>query len=578
MVLPVCYLPGHEAFQTVREAIKFSGRLRLPRKTTEAELNAKVDHVLEVLGISHLQHRMIGSPGFGGVSMEVRKKCTIAVELIMEPALLFLDEPTTGLDSAGAFAVLTSMQLLAQGQGMTVVCTIHQPSAELALMFDNIILMQPGGRVAYFGPFHDLPDWFDAHRLGTLQPGQNPADFALDQVKKAQQGKNVDGEDVVLPDEFRDSAEGKAMLGEITTGIMPEEEKRSYKPPVLKESQPPLPQQFVVLCSRFFLSNIRNHSYIAIRMFLSVFMGFVVGTVFVKLGYDQQYADQRISAIFVTLIFVMFTANAYLPDIFFLRPIYFREQGSRMYSPLAFYLGRFVADIPIVLAEIFILTVMIYFIDNLNSGNHSSAYGMFFFTMLGVRWASVFFTWAVGTLVELPTNANTLQSTYFNLQMILTGFILPGPYIPSWWMWLYDITYCHWALSFLIANETRSQNYNCEPNQLIPYTTAAVAQGTLNSKYVTIYNSCGLYLDGALDPWFYEPTNPYRNYATAVDTQFPTVGWKCRYQCGYDVMDVYGVNWTYGWMGTYEVVLWLFALFFAICAAFFLAYVNHIKR
>ena len=132
--------------------------------------------MLEVLGISHLQHRMIGSPGFGGVSMEVSKKCTIAVELIMEPALLFLDEPTTGLDSAGAFAVLTSMQLLAQGQGMTVVCTIHQPSAELALMFDNIILMQPGGHVAYFGPFHDLPDWFDAaptrHTATRTEPGR----------------------------------------------------------------------------------------------------------------------------------------------------------------------------------------------------------------------------------------------------------------------------------------------------------------------------------------------------------------------------------------------------------------------
>ena len=58
---------------------------------------------------------------------------------------------------------------------------------------------------------------------------------------------------------------------------------------------------------------------------------------------------------------------------------------------------------------------MVYFIDNLNSGNHASAYGLFFLTMLGVRWVSVFFTWAIGTLVELPTNANTLQSTYFNL-------------------------------------------------------------------------------------------------------------------------------------------------------------------
>ena len=206
--------------------------------------------------------------------------------------------------------------------------------------------------------------------------------------------------------------------------------------------------------------------------------------------------------------------------------------------------------------------------------------------MLGVRWVSVCSSRGpLALLVELPTNANTLQSTYFNLQMILTGFIIPGPYIPSWWVWLYDITYCHWALSFLIANETRSQNYNCLPTQLIPYTNAALSTGNLLlGKYVTLYNGCGPYLDGALYPWFWTPTSPYTQpgtdtpYPTQYDAQYPTVGWKCRYQCGYDVMDVYGVNWSYGWMAVYEVVLWCFGLFFAVCAAFFLAYINHIKR
>jgi len=279
--------------------------------------------------------------------------------------------------------------------------------------------------------------------------------------------------------------------------------------------------------------------------------------VFVKLGYDQQYADQRISAIFVTLIFVMFTANAYLPDIFFLRPIYFRETGSRMYSPLAFYMGRFIADVPIVVAEILILCIMVYFIVDLNQGNHASAFGLFFFTMLGVRWVSVFFTWAIGTAVELPTNANTLQSTYFNVQMILTGFIIPGPYIYIAWVWLYDITYCHWALSFLIANESRSEQFDCDQDQLIPYN--ADTRGSCDLTWTTVLGN----------------TNPY----DASQTNGAGIeGWKCRYQCGYDLMDTYGVDWDYGHMAQYEVILWCFGIFFAVVAAFALAYINHIKR
>jgi ABC-type multidrug transport system permease subunit len=252
----------------------------------------------------------------------------------------------------------------------------------------------------------------------------------------------------------------------------------------------------------------------------------------------------------------MFTANAYLPDIFFLRPIYFRETGSQMYSPLAFYLGRFFADMPIVVAEILVLCIMVYFIVGLNPGNHSDAFGLFFLTMLGVRWVSVFFTWAVGTAVELPTNANTLQSTYFNVQMILTGYIIPGPSIYIAWKWLYDITYCHWALSFLIANETRSEKYECEIDQLIPYDASSVGVCTQPFSYI-----------GSVNP--YNPSTPNE----------PGVqGWKCRYECGPDLMNTYGVDWDDGKMAGYEVILWCFGVFFASVAAFALAYINHIKR
>ena len=186
--------------------------------------------------------------------------------------------------------------------------------------------------------------------------------------------------------------------------------------------------------------------------------------------------------------------------------------------------------------------------------------------MLGVRWTSVFFTWAIGTAVELPTNANTLQSTYFNVQMILTGFIIPGPSIYIAWVWLYDITYCHWALSFLIANETRSEDYQCDPNQAIPF-YSSINQG-----------QCDL----SFDPYAGSSANPYAgaygNNANNPANSAVTQGWKCRYDCGYDLMQTYGVQWSYHWMASYEVILWCFGVFFAIIAAFALAYINHIKR
>ena len=80
---------------TVRETVAFSGRLRLSPDLSDAELNRKVDRVLDTLNLRPAEHHIVGFPGMG-ISMELRKKLAIAVEVIAEPLILLLDEPTTG--------------------------------------------------------------------------------------------------------------------------------------------------------------------------------------------------------------------------------------------------------------------------------------------------------------------------------------------------------------------------------------------------------------------------------------------------------------------------------------------------
>lgn len=88
--------------------------------------------------------------------------------------MVFLDEPTSGLDSAGARKVMTMAKNLSR-QGRTIMyvhfaifwpyltvlsCTIHQPSSELFKLFDSLLLLQPGGKVVYFGPIGENGDHF----------------------------------------------------------------------------------------------------------------------------------------------------------------------------------------------------------------------------------------------------------------------------------------------------------------------------------------------------------------------------------------------------------------------------------
>ena len=105
----------------------------------------------------HLMHlekcadTMMGSPTEkGGVSGGERKRTSIGMELITNPAVLFLDEPTTGLDTYTAFSIMDTLHSLAAA-GRTVVTTIHQPSSDMFHLFDDLLILAEG-QIVYQGP------------------------------------------------------------------------------------------------------------------------------------------------------------------------------------------------------------------------------------------------------------------------------------------------------------------------------------------------------------------------------------------------------------------------------------------
>lgn len=96
----------HVTRATVREAIEFSARLRLPQEVSEEQKQKTVESTLNLLELRDVQHNIIGQLGDKiALSGEERKRLTIAVELAAKPSILFLDEPTSGLDSRAALKV-----------------------------------------------------------------------------------------------------------------------------------------------------------------------------------------------------------------------------------------------------------------------------------------------------------------------------------------------------------------------------------------------------------------------------------------------------------------------------------------
>ena len=130
----------HEGTATVREAMRFSAYLRQPYEIPEAQKNADVEEIIELLELQPLADALVISLG-----VEARKRLTIGVELASKPELLlFLDEPTSGLDGQSAWNIVRFLRKLAD-HGQAILCTIHQPSSLLFESFDRLLLLERGG-------------------------------------------------------------------------------------------------------------------------------------------------------------------------------------------------------------------------------------------------------------------------------------------------------------------------------------------------------------------------------------------------------------------------------------------------
>ncbi len=142
---------------TVREALFYSARLRLPRDFSTRDIHKRIDAVLAQLGLAGIDDVLIGSPTRKGISGGQRKRVNLAMELLTDPSVLFLDEPTSGLSSEDTLIVMQVLRQLADA-GKTILLTIHQPSLEAFSKLDNVVVVAKdagstdAGRLAFFGP------------------------------------------------------------------------------------------------------------------------------------------------------------------------------------------------------------------------------------------------------------------------------------------------------------------------------------------------------------------------------------------------------------------------------------------
>ncbi|XP_058446480.1 ATP-binding cassette sub-family G member 1 isoform X2 [Malaya genurostris] len=164
-------------FFTVHEIMTMACDLKISSRCLKQDDKLRlIDNILDTLHLKFTKQTRCGNLSGGQ-----KKRLSIALELIDNPPVLFLDEPTTGLDSSSSLYTIKLLQRLAR-EGRTIVCTIHQPSATVYEMFDHVYVLAEGNCVYQGSAFNTVPY---LRSVGLQCPQyHNAADYLLEVANK----------------------------------------------------------------------------------------------------------------------------------------------------------------------------------------------------------------------------------------------------------------------------------------------------------------------------------------------------------------------------------------------------------
>ncbi|XP_032876142.1 broad substrate specificity ATP-binding cassette transporter ABCG2 isoform X1 [Amblyraja radiata] len=466
---------------SVRENLQFSAALRLPRTIHSQEKREKVDKVIKELGLTNVADSKVGTPFIRGVSGGERKRTNIGLELIIDPSVLFLDEPTTGLDASTALAVLMLLQRMSN-QGRTIIFSIHQPRYAIFKLFGSLTLLAKG-KLVFHGPSREALSYFSS--IGyTCEAFNNPADFFLDIINGDSTAVNMQKVmemDTVMVLGETDSNRENPIAENLEEEFHKSRYYREMMSTLRNISQEDLGEAYLVsrkityatsffhqlkwVTRRSYKNLLRNPQASVFQVMISMALGLIVGAIFFQVQNNLAGIQNRVGAMFFLTTNQCFTSISVIELFLTEKKIFMHEYISGYYMIISYFLAKLFVDlIPMRAVPSIIFTVIIYFMI----GFRLDA-GAFFITMLTLVQVSITAT-SLGLAVATGQNiigvANLIISIIFVIMIIFSGLLVNLPSVLSWLSWLQYLSIPRYGLTALEVNEFIGLNF-CNNTQVV---------------------------------------------------------------------------------------------------------------
>ncbi|XP_047434836.1 broad substrate specificity ATP-binding cassette transporter ABCG2d [Mugil cephalus] len=450
---------------TVRENLRFSAALRLPSSVPQSEKEARVNHLIKELGLTKVADSKVGTQMTRGISGGERKRTNIGMELIIDPAVLFLDEPTTGLDASTANSVLLLLKRMASN-GRTIIMSIHQPRYSIYRLFDTLTLLV-SGKMVYHGPAPNALDYF-ANIGYSCEPHNNPADFFLDVINgdftatamtKVHGSEDLDFEELSssrqsieerLVEEYKNSSYSGTTRAELERIVQDKEYISRPKSRTITYNTSFFHQLRWVL-KRTFQNLMLNPQTSVAQLGVNVFLALIVGAIFFGVKDDQSGIQNRMGALFFITTNQCFSTVSAAELFITERKLFVHEYISGYYRVSVYFLSKILSDVTLRTVTSVVFSCIVYFLIGLKS----TVEGFFVFTLTVtlVAYTATAMTMAISADQSIVALANIFMTITFVFMMIFSGLLVNLPSIMDWLAWLKYFSIPRYGLAALKINE-----------------------------------------------------------------------------------------------------------------------------
>ncbi|GAX82873.1 hypothetical protein CEUSTIGMA_g10299.t1 [Chlamydomonas eustigma] len=430
--------------------------------------DARVAVWMNMVGLIHCKDTNVGDAMNRGISGGEKKRVTMAEMLVGPRNVMFLDEISTGLDSATLFTIVKSLSQMSHASRPTCLVSLLQPPPETFQLFDDVIMIADGV-ILYHGPVTDVIPFFNT--LGfDCPPRKDIPSFLLEVTTSAGQLNYATAElrrtmglpaaeaqpvaegvskekmpvlrkELIVPVKnmaamfWKDNEHGQAMLRELGVPIDPS----STHPGSLVNTSYALSawESIVVTTKRQATLMMRDQVLLKARMIQTVVISLITGSLFYMLPITENGARSYFGACFMSILFLAFGGFPQLPITLEMKKVFFKHRENYFIPAYAQGIAMAVVQMPVSFLEVTLFSLIIYFMVGFYMAPS------YFFTFFAICFslslvASGLFRF-IACLSPDMVIGNALGGLAIVLLIVTSGFVIVKGSIPPWMIWAVSI-------------------------------------------------------------------------------------------------------------------------------------------